>query len=54
MRRRTNRAISSIVNNVERAINEYGRYLAGNKQYFTLPGLRHALEALGKLRWWSE
>lgn len=44
-----------IVNNVERPINEFGRaYLANNNQSFTPPGLRHALEAVGKLWWWSE
>jgi acetate---CoA ligase (ADP-forming) len=44
-----------IVNNVERAINEHGRaYLSDNNQLFTPPGLRHTLEAVGRLWWWSQ
>lgn len=43
-----------IINNVERPVNEHGRaYLAANGQSFTPPGLRHALDAVGKLAWWS-
>ena len=43
-----------IVNNVERPVNEHGRaYLAANHQMFAPPGLRHALDAVGKLSWWS-
>ena len=44
-----------IVNNIERPVNEHGRaYLAANNQMFTPPGLRHALDAVGKLAWWSQ
>jgi acyl-CoA synthetase (NDP forming) len=44
-----------IVNNVERPVNEHGRaFLAANNQPFSPPGLAHALDAVGKLWWWSE
>jgi acyl-CoA synthetase (NDP forming) len=44
-----------IVNNVERPVNEHGRaFLAANNQPFSPSGLAHALDAVGKLWWWSE
>jgi acyl-CoA synthetase (NDP forming) len=44
-----------IVNNVERPLNEHGRaYLAANNQLFSPPGLAHALDAAGRLWWWSQ
>lgn len=44
-----------VVNNVERLINEHGRaWLAANKLGYAPPGLAHALDAAGKLWWWSE
>ena len=44
-----------IINNIERPVNEFGRaYLEANNQRFSPPGLRHALEAVSKLVWWSE
>jgi acyl-CoA synthetase (NDP forming) len=44
-----------IVNNVERGLNEHGRaYLAANNQLFSPPGLAHALDAVGRLWWWSQ
>lgn len=44
-----------IVNNVERPVNEHGRaYLAANNQLFAAPGIGHALDAVGKLWWWSQ
>jgi len=44
-----------VVNNVERPINEHGRaWLAANNLPFAPPGLAHALDAAGKLWWWSE
>ena len=44
-----------IVNNVERPLNEHGRaYLSANNQQFSPPGLAHALDAAGRLWWWSQ
>lgn len=44
-----------IVNNVERPVNEHGRaYLASHNQSFAPAGLAHALDAAGRLWWWSE
>jgi acyl-CoA synthetase (NDP forming) len=44
-----------IVNNVERPINEHGRaWLTAHNLRFSPPGLAHALDAAGRLWWWSE
>ncbi|WP_373083014.1 acetate--CoA ligase family protein [Zhongshania sp.] len=43
-----------LMNNAENVINEHGRaYLERFDQSFSLPGIRHGLEAVGKLAWWS-
>ena len=46
---------SLLVTNTERPVNEHGRaYLHRYDQVFALPGIGHAMEAVGKLAWWSE
>ena len=44
-----------IVCNTERPVNEYGRaYMARHGQSFVLPGVSHAMKAMGRLAWWSQ
>lgn len=44
-----------LITNTERPVNEHGRaYLDRYGLPFALPGIRHGLEAVGNLAWWSE